>query len=128
MRQSGGSLSGALCLNNHPCVTQGTLSGTTTADAVTLGVSFSGSEQGTFTGAVSGNGGMGGTYVVVGGACSGYGGTWSFTRTASDPSQGNECAVCSTDDQCGCPFVCSRFSDGSLRCGSGAGTTTCRVP
>jgi hypothetical protein len=40
---------------------------------------------------------------------------------------GGECDECSVDADCTSGFVCSTFSDGSRRCGSGAGATSCRV-
>jgi Cys-rich repeat protein len=40
---------------------------------------------------------------------------------------GGECDECSTDGDCKSGFVCSTFSDGSKRWGSGAGATTCKV-
>lgn len=42
-------------------------------------------------------------------------------------TKGNECDVCSSDDDCKQGFVCNSFSDGSKRCGTGVGATTCRV-
>jgi len=42
-------------------------------------------------------------------------------------SSGGECDTCSSDDDCNAGFVCSTFSDGSQRCGSGTGDTECRV-
>lgn len=42
-------------------------------------------------------------------------------------TQGDECDRCETDSDCKDGFVCSAFSDGSKRCGSGVGATTCRV-
>ena len=42
-------------------------------------------------------------------------------------SSGDECDRCSSDDDCQEGFVCTQFSDGSRRCGSGEGTTQCRV-
>ena len=42
-------------------------------------------------------------------------------------SGGDECDPCSSDDDCTAGLVCSTFSDGSKRCGSGAGTTSCRT-
>ena len=39
----------------------------------------------------------------------------------------DECDRCDTDSDCKDGFVCSEFSDGSARCGSGIGATTCRV-
>ncbi len=42
-------------------------------------------------------------------------------------SKGDECQTCSSDDDCSAGFFCSRFDDGSTRCGSGVGATTCRV-
>ncbi len=41
-------------------------------------------------------------------------------------TRGNECDRCETDDDCQDGLVCSEFSDGSSRCGTG-GATTCRV-
>jgi hypothetical protein len=41
-------------------------------------------------------------------------------------SDGAECDRCSSDDDCGTGLVCSTFSDGSQRCGTGEGTS-CRV-
>jgi len=40
---------------------------------------------------------------------------------------GDECAACSSDDDCKAGFVCSTFSDGSKRCASGLGSTSCRL-
>ena len=42
-------------------------------------------------------------------------------------NSGDECDICSSDDDCQTGYVCSTFDDGSQRCGSGAGATTCRV-
>jgi len=42
-------------------------------------------------------------------------------------SNGGECDTCTTNDDCKSGLVCSRFNDGSMRCGSGTGTTQCRV-
>ena len=44
-------------------------------------------------------------------------------------TRGDGCDLCETDDDCqdeAAP-VCTVFSDGSQRCGSGVGGTTCRV-
>jgi hypothetical protein len=40
---------------------------------------------------------------------------------------GGECDRCDSDDDCKDGRVCSEFSDGSRRCGTGDGTTQCRV-
>jgi Cys-rich repeat protein len=40
---------------------------------------------------------------------------------------GQECDRCSQDSDCTSGFVCTKFSDGSSRCGTGLGATTCRV-
>jgi hypothetical protein len=45
---------------------------------------------------------------------------------ASCGSTGEECDPCSGDDDCKSGLVCSTFSDGSKRCGTGLGTN-CRV-
>jgi hypothetical protein len=43
-------------------------------------------------------------------------------------SDGGECDKCSSDADCTKGgLVCVRFQDGSQRCGSGEGTTQCRV-
>jgi hypothetical protein len=42
-------------------------------------------------------------------------------------SCGSECDTCSSDADCEEGLVCARFSDGSQRCGSGVGASTCRV-
>ena len=42
-------------------------------------------------------------------------------------TKGNECDTCTTDADCQEGFLCSDFSDGSQRCGSGVGGTNCRV-
>ena len=42
-------------------------------------------------------------------------------------TKGNECDRCSSDDDCKQGFVCTTFSDDSMRCGTGVGATTCRV-
>jgi hypothetical protein len=41
--------------------------------------------------------------------------------------QGEECDTCTSDDDCNGGLVCTTFSDGSHRCGSGVGSTTCRT-
>lgn len=42
---------------------------------------------------------------------------------------GKECDTCQSDDDCASEgLVCVSFSNGSKRCGSGVGATTCRVP
>lgn len=43
-------------------------------------------------------------------------------------TKGEECDTCTKDDDCKGGFVCSKFQDGSMRCGSGVGATICRVP
>ncbi len=43
-------------------------------------------------------------------------------------TKGDECDTCTQDADCKSGFVCVSFSDGSKRCGSGIGSTTCRVP
>jgi hypothetical protein len=35
-------------------------------------------------------------------------------------NSGDECETCSSDDDCQTGFVCSTFSDGSMRCGTGS--------
>ena len=40
-------------------------------------------------------------------------------------STGGECDKCSSDDDCDPGLTCSSFSDGSKRCASGIGVTTC---
>lgn len=42
-------------------------------------------------------------------------------------SSGDECDTCSSDDDCKAGLVCSTFSDGSQRCASGVGATSCRT-
>lgn len=42
-------------------------------------------------------------------------------------SSGGECDTCSSDSDCSTGLVCVNFDDGSRRCGSGLGSTTCRV-
>jgi hypothetical protein len=42
-------------------------------------------------------------------------------------NNGGECDTCSMDTDCNTGFVCSTFSDGSKRCGSGTGASQCRV-
>jgi hypothetical protein len=41
-------------------------------------------------------------------------------------TSGDECDTCDSDDDCQEGLVCSTFDDGSRRCGSGLGATTCR--
>ena len=36
-----------------------------------------------------------------------------------------ECGTCASDDECRAGFLCSTFSDGTRRCASGMGDTTC---
>jgi hypothetical protein len=43
-------------------------------------------------------------------------------------STGEECDTCSSDDECKAGLSCSSFSDGSKRCASGLGATTCSTP
>jgi hypothetical protein len=40
---------------------------------------------------------------------------------------GEECDVCAGDNDCRPGLFCVSFSDGSRRCGSGLGATTCRT-
>jgi hypothetical protein len=42
-------------------------------------------------------------------------------------SCGTECDRCEQDSDCKQGFLCVTFEDGSKRCGSGVGATTCRV-
>jgi hypothetical protein len=42
-------------------------------------------------------------------------------------SSGDECDTCTEDADCQEGFLCTTFSDGSRRCGSGVGATTCRT-
>jgi len=42
-------------------------------------------------------------------------------------TKGDECDKCNSDADCKEGFFCSEFDDGSHRCGSGVGATTCRV-
>jgi hypothetical protein len=42
-------------------------------------------------------------------------------------NNGDECDTCSSDEDCKSGLVCSTFDDGSQRCGSGVGSSTCRV-
>jgi hypothetical protein len=42
-------------------------------------------------------------------------------------SSGEQCDRCSSDDDCNGGLVCSTFDDGSRRCGSGQGETSCTV-
>ncbi len=42
-------------------------------------------------------------------------------------SSGGECDTCTVDADCQSGLFCSRFDDGSMRCGSGTGSTQCRV-
>jgi hypothetical protein len=40
---------------------------------------------------------------------------------------GKECESCQSDEDCASEgLVCTKFQDGSMRCGSGVGATTCR--
>jgi hypothetical protein len=42
---------------------------------------------------------------------------------------GKECDTCEGDADCAAEgLLCVRFDDGSRRCGSGQGATTCRIP
>jgi hypothetical protein len=42
-------------------------------------------------------------------------------------NSGGECDICSSDDDCDSGLTCSRFDDGSWRCASGEGVTSCDV-
>ena len=48
-------------------------------------------------------------------------------RFAGCGTTGDECDSCSSDDDCKSGLVCSTFSDGSQRCASGLGSTSCGV-
>jgi len=57
--------------------------------------------------------------------------TWGLLLALALPmsacgSEGEECDRCSSDNDCTGGLVCSSFSDGSQRCGTGTGTE-CRV-
>ena len=57
---------------------------------------------------------------------------WSFLVLLALPigscgSSGQECDRCTSDTDCTSGLVCSSFSDGSHRCGSGQGETNCKV-
>lgn len=59
-------------------------------------------------------------------------GAWGLLLALALPlgscgSSGAECDRCSSDDDCGSGLVCSTFDDGSRRCGTGTGETSCRV-
>lgn len=40
---------------------------------------------------------------------------------------GQACDLCTRDPECAAGLFCVQFNDGSQRCGSGVGATTCRV-
>ncbi len=42
-------------------------------------------------------------------------------------TSGDECDSCTMDVDCKSGYFCTPFEDGSHRCGSGLGVTTCRV-
>lgn len=42
-------------------------------------------------------------------------------------ASGDKCDPCTTDADCKAGTVCSKFSDGKTYCGSGQGTSQCRV-
>jgi len=50
-----------------------------------------------------------------------------LTLPAMACNDGDECDTCSSDEDCEANLVCSTFSDGSRRCGSGVGESSCRV-
>ena len=50
---------------------------------------------------------------------------WLAVPVSGCQSSGNECDTCSSDDDCDAGLTCSTFSDGSKRCASGVGATTC---
>jgi hypothetical protein len=53
----------------------------------------------------------------------------ALTPIVSSCTKGAGCDLCQSDDDCQDADAprCTAFSDGSLRCGSGVGGTTCRV-
>ena len=58
--------------------------------------------------------------------------TWGLLLALALPisscgASGGECDTCSSDDDCNGGLICSSFSDGSRRCGSGMGETSCKV-
>ncbi len=46
---------------------------------------------------------------------------------AGSCSSGDECDTCTSDSDCKSGLFCVKFSDGSQRCGSGVGSTTCHT-
>jgi hypothetical protein len=57
--------------------------------------------------------------------------TWGLLVALALPlgscgAEGEECDRCTSDSECKAGLVCSTFSDGSRRCGTGMGTS-CRV-
>ena len=40
---------------------------------------------------------------------------------------GDECDTCTEDSDCEGGLLCTTFNDGSRRCGSGVGATSCRT-
>lgn len=59
-------------------------------------------------------------------------GTWGLLLALALPiascgSSGGECDRCSSDNDCTAGLFCSTFDDGSRRCGSGTGDTSCSV-
>jgi hypothetical protein len=52
----------------------------------------------------------------------------SFPLLGSCSSSGDECDVCTSDEECKAPLVCSSFAgEATKRCGTGLGGTVCRV-
>jgi hypothetical protein len=48
-----------------------------------------------------------------------------FLGALSSCASTEECGTCSADADCRSGFFCSTFSDGTRRCASGMGDTTC---
>jgi hypothetical protein len=52
----------------------------------------------------------------------------SFPLIGSCSSGGDECDVCTTDDDCKAGLVCASFTgEDTKRCATGLGNTVCRV-
>jgi hypothetical protein len=58
--------------------------------------------------------------------------TWGLLLVLALPlsscgSEGAECDRCTSTSECAAGLTCAAFSDGSERCASGLGETSCRV-
>lgn len=87
--QTGSSVSGALTLEDDPCATTASFSGSVSGSNLSVQLNEGGQEV-SYTGTITDNGSAaGGTYTAPAGGCTGGDtGTWSGTRTSAAADRG----------------------------------------